>query len=95
MIAFDMFGAEFGHHGSSCTFETIAQRFGVSDAAVAWLGRIVQDVDLKEAHSAPGKAAVGRMIEGLRRMYQDDQTLLSEGITMFEQRTLPGRPSLR
>ena len=81
----DMFGAEFGHHGSSCTFETIAQRFRVSDPAVAWLGRIVHDLDLKEeADSAPEKAAVGRVIEGLRRMYPDDQTLLSEGITMFE-----------
>ena len=47
MIAFDMFGAEFGHHGSSCTFETIAQRFGISDPAVAWLGRIVHALDLK------------------------------------------------
>ena len=76
----DMFGAEFGHHGSSCTFETIAQRFGVSDPTVAWLGRIVHDLDLKEeADSAPEKAAVGRMIEGLRRMCPDDQ------------RTLPGR----
>ena len=76
----DMFGAEFGHHGSSCTFETIAQRFRVSDPAVAWLGRIVHDLDLKEeADSAPEKAAVGRMMEGLGRMYPDDQ------------RTLPGR----
>jgi hypothetical protein len=85
MIPFDMFGAEFGHHGTSCTFETIAQRFGIADPAVAWLGRIVHDLDLKEeTYSAPEKAAVGRMIEGLRRMYPDDRTLLDEGITMFE-----------
>jgi Spy/CpxP family protein refolding chaperone len=84
-IPFDMFGAEFGHHGTSCTFETIAQRFGIADPAVAWLGRIVHDLDLKEeTFSAPEKAAVGRMIEGLRRMYPDDRRLLEEGITMFE-----------
>ncbi len=85
MIPFDMFGAEFGHHGTSCTFETIALRFAVKDPAVAWLGRMVHDLDLKEnTYNVPEKAAVGRMIEGLRRMYTDDQALLSAGITMFE-----------
>jgi hypothetical protein len=85
MIRFDMFGAEFGHRGTACTFETIAQQFGLADPAVAWLGRMVHDLDLKEdTYAAPEKAAVGRMVEGFRRMYPDDQTLLSEGIAMFE-----------
>ncbi len=85
MIPFDMFGSEFGHQGTSCTFEIIARRFRINDPAVAWLGRIVHDLDLKEeSQGVPEKAAVGGMIEGLRRMYPDDQTLLSAGITMFE-----------
>ena len=85
MIPFDMFGAEFGHQGASCTFETIAQRFGIKDPAVAWLGRLVHDLDLKEdTYDFPEKAAVARMIEGLRRMYHEDQTLLTQGMTMFE-----------
>jgi len=85
MIPFDMFGAEFGHHGASCTFETIARRFGIRDPAVAWLGRIVHDLDLKEdTYDLPEKAAVGRMIEGLRRMYHEDRTLLGQGMAMFE-----------
>lgn len=85
MIPFDMFGADFGHHGSFCTFETIAHRFAVRDPGVAWLARIVHDLDLKEdTYDLPEKAAVGRIIEGLRRMYPDDQTLLSQGMTMFE-----------
>lgn len=85
MIPFDMFGAEFGHQGASCTFETIARRFGIEDPAVAWLGRLVHDLDLKEdTYDLPEKAAVARMIEGLRRMYHEDQTLLAQGMTMFE-----------
>lgn len=84
-VPFDLFGAELGHQGSSCTFETIARRFGIDDPAVRWLGRIVHDLDLKEeAHDIPEKAAVGRMVEGLRRMCPDDQMLIQEGITMFE-----------
>jgi hypothetical protein len=85
MIPFDMFGAEFGHHGDACTFETIAQRFAIDDPAVTWIGHVVHDLDLKEStyRIAEGDA-VGRMVEGLRRMYPEDQTLLREGITMFE-----------
>jgi len=85
MIPFDMFGVEFGHHGTSCTFETIVQRFGIKDPGVNWLGRIVHDLDLKESsYGAPEKDTVGRMVEGLRRMHRDDQRLLDEGIAMFE-----------
>jgi hypothetical protein len=84
-IPFDMFGAEFGHHGESCTFETIARRFGINDPAVAWLGHIVHDLDLKEdTFDMPEKVAVGRMVEGLRRMYHEDEILLEQGITTFE-----------
>jgi hypothetical protein len=84
-IPFDMFGVEFGHHGTSCTFETIAERFAIKDPGVNWLGRIVHDLDLKEdSYGVPEKDTVGRMVEGLRRMYRDDQRLLDEGIAMFE-----------
>src|SRR5205807_8032323 len=31
-IAFDMFGAEFTHHGEDCTFEALLKRFGLSDS---------------------------------------------------------------
>jgi hypothetical protein len=85
MIPFDMFGAELGHHGAACTFETIAQKFAIDDPAVVWLGRIVHDLDLKEnTFGLPETVAVGRMVEGLRRMHQDDQTLLDHGMMVFE-----------
>jgi hypothetical protein len=85
MIPFDMFGAELGHQGASCTFETIAHKFGIDDPAVLWLGRIVHDLDLKEdTFGVPESAAVGRMVEGLRRMHQDDETLLGQGMMVFE-----------
>lgn len=85
MIPFDMFGAELGHQGALCTFETIAQKFGIDDPAVRWLGRIVHDLDLKEnTFGVPESAAVGRMVEGLRRMHQDDDTLLGHGMMVFE-----------
>lgn len=85
MVPFDVFGAPLGHHGTFCTFETIAERFGIRDPAVRWLGRIVHDLDLKDdTYRVPEKAAVGRLVEGLRRMYHDDHMLIHEGAAMFE-----------
>jgi hypothetical protein len=84
-VPFDMYTGEFSHHGTSCTFETLAHRFSISDPAVVLIGHIVHDLDLKERRYAPPEApAVERMIEGFQELYPDDQTLLQHGITMFE-----------
>jgi hypothetical protein len=84
-IPFDMFSGEFGHHGGLCTFETIAARFAVRDAAVAQIGQIVHDLDLKETrYNRPEAPAIGRLVEGLRQMHKDDAELLEQGMAMFE-----------
>lgn len=84
-VPFDMFGAEFSHQGDNCTFETLAERFGIASPAVEWLGRIVHDLDLKdERYGVPEAAAIGRLVDGLRQVYQDDTALLEHGVTMFE-----------
>src|SRR5258706_4950468 len=60
---FDMFGAEFTHHGEDCTFETMVKRFGLSDVkGLRDLAEIVHDVDLKDDMfqrlEAPGLNAI-------------------------------------
>ena len=48
-IPFDMFGAEFTHHGEDCTFETMVKRFGLTHIkGLRELGEIVHDIDLKD-----------------------------------------------
>jgi hypothetical protein len=84
-IPFDMYVGEFSHHGSSCTFETLAQRFGLSGPAVTRIGQIVHDLDMKDTRYAPPEApAVGRMVDGLRQLHADDHVLLEHGMAMFE-----------
>src|SRR4051794_33737675 len=64
-IPFDTFDAEFGHHGTHCTFETLCERFGIDDAAVRHIGRIVHDLDLKVTTYGEAEAAtIGRLVEG-------------------------------
>jgi hypothetical protein len=66
-IPFDMFGVEFTHRGEHCTFEMLADRFALQDPALARLGAIVHDLDLKDDKFAAAEAAAtGLVIEGLR-----------------------------
>ena len=84
-LPFDMYVGEFSHQGPLCTFETLASRFGLTDVTVTRIGQIVHDLDMKESrYAAPEVPAVGRMVDGLRRIHGDDRVLLQHGIAMFE-----------
>jgi hypothetical protein len=84
-IPFDMFGVEFSHRGQDCTFETLCAVFGIDEPAVLRLAAIVHDLDLKDGRfGAPEAATVGTVIEGLQLAHSDDQTLLAEGIVLFD-----------
>jgi hypothetical protein len=84
-VPFDMYTGEFSHHGDSCTFEVLADRFGVKSPSIVKLGQIVHDLDMKdEKYGPPEAAAVGRMVEGLQSLHADDATLLERGMALFD-----------
>jgi hypothetical protein len=84
-VPFDMYGVKFSHEGNSCTFETLVRRFGIRSSAIERIGQIVHDLDLKqEQYDLPETIAVGRLVEGLRLVHQNDQELLNQGMELFE-----------
>jgi len=84
-VTFDTDNGDFTHDGPFCTFETLTRRFGITDPIALRLGQIVHDLDLKDARfGAPEAAAVGPLIEGLRRLYANDDVLLEQGLVLFE-----------
>ena len=84
-LPFDMFGVEFGHRGSNCTFETLCEAFGIADPAVARVASIVHDLDLKDGRfGAAESETIGALIDGLQLAHADDHELLDRGMTLFE-----------
>jgi len=84
-VPFDMFGAEFGHVDGGCTFETLIARFSVHAPGLAWLAHTVHVLDLKDGQDGlPEAAALGRLVEGLREVHDNDAVLLERGIEMIE-----------
>ena len=79
-IAFDMYGAEFTHHGEDCTFETLLKRFGLSDSkGLRAMAEIVHDVDLKDDKFHRLEAAgLNAVVNALSAALRDDRKLLQQ-----------------
>ena len=85
-IPFDMFGAEFTHHGEDCTFETMLKRFGLSgNKGLREIAEIVHDIDLKDDKFNRLEAAgLNAIIDGLSKVLRDDRKLLQHTGVLFD-----------
>jgi hypothetical protein len=84
-IRFDMFEAEFTHEGDLCTFEVLRRRFALRDPALARLGEIVHDIDLKDGkHAHPETAGLDHLIAGIAMRHKDDEARLRDGAAVLE-----------
>jgi len=82
---FDVLGAEFGHHGDDCTFETLVKRFGIKDRRVKLIAEIVHEADLHDGKFTRNEAAgVDLAINGLVEAVPDDHDLLARGTALFD-----------
>src|SRR3990172_7582292 len=84
-IPFDAMGAEFGHHGEDCTFETILKRCGLRDRRLGQLAEIVHEVDLRDQKFHRDEArGLDLVIRGLLAALKDDHQILAHGLTLFD-----------
>jgi len=74
--AFDMRGAELGHHGGDCTFETILRRYDLDDPVLWRIAEIVHEADLEdERFDAPEAPGLDVILRGLSMTCPDEQTI--------------------
>src|SRR5262245_42559952 len=84
-IPFDVLGADFGHQGEDCTFETLVKRFGIKDQRVKVIAEIVHEADLHDSKFTRNEAAgLDLAINGLVEATADDDDLLARGMEIFE-----------
>ena len=84
-IPFDVLGADFGHHGEDCTFETLVRRFSIKDRRVKLIAEIVHEADLHDGKFTRNEAAgVDLAINALVETTPDDHDLLARGMALFE-----------
>jgi hypothetical protein len=84
-IPFDVLGADFGHHGEDCTFETLVKRFGIKDRRVKVIAEIVHEADLHDGKFTRNESTgVDLAIKGLAVSTPDDHELLEQGMAIFD-----------
>jgi hypothetical protein len=84
-IPFDAVGAELGHQGEDCTFETLLRLAGLDDPRLRDLGEIVHEADLRDGKFARVEAAgIDLALRGLLATLPDDHAVLAHGLTLFD-----------
>jgi len=84
-VPFDALGAEFGHQGEDCTFETLLKRSGLRDRRLAQLAEIVHEVDLRdEKFDHEEGRGIDLALRGLLASFKDDQEVLTHGFVLFD-----------
>lgn len=84
-LRFDMFEGRYTHEGERCTFETLLARFGLADPALALLGEIVHDIDLRDSRFGhPETAGIEAMIDGLVLAHPSDEARVEQGARLLD-----------
>jgi len=84
-IPFDIFGAEFSHHGDDCTFETLLKSFRISDKALGSMAQIVHDIDMKDGKFARSEApGIDAIVRALSDSMANDHKTLDVGSILLD-----------
>jgi hypothetical protein len=84
-LRFDMFEGEFTHIGGNCTFETLLNRFHLTDERLAVLGEIVHDIDCKDGKFGRLEADwVATMLRGVAATHAGDGERIEAGAAVFD-----------
>jgi hypothetical protein len=79
-VRFDMFEGEYTHEGDRCTFEVLLQRAGLDDPALAAIGEIIHDIDLKDGkYGREETAGIRTLMSGIAAAHRDDEERLARG----------------
>jgi hypothetical protein len=84
-IRFDMFKAEFTHHGELCSFEVLLRAFALEDPALHAVGEVVHDIDLKDTkYGRAETTGIDHLIAGLAWTQPDDTARRAHGAALFD-----------
>ena len=84
-ISFDAPGARFDHRDGRCTFEVLLAHYGLDDAALGALARIVHGADVtgEEDYTSESRG-LKAVAEGFQIAYADDHEILAREFAVYD-----------
>jgi hypothetical protein len=84
-LRFDMSDAEYTHEGDLCSFEVLQKRLGPNDAAVAIIGEIIHDLDVRDGkYNRAENAGFAALINGIALVHGKDEDRLRVGFELLD-----------
>ncbi|SFU19973.1 chromate resistance protein ChrB domain-containing protein [Mesorhizobium sp. YR577] len=83
-IPYDIQDVHYSHRGEGCTFDTLIAEFGLSDAPLLHLARIVRGADTARLDIEPQAAGLLAVSLGLSATEQDDLRQLEKGMVIYD-----------
>lgn len=84
-IRFDMFEAEFTHHGNLCSFEVLRLRFNLQAAALKAIAEVIHDIDLEDfKYGREETAGIEGLVNGLVTHFKNDEERLAFARKAFD-----------
>jgi hypothetical protein len=84
-LSFDAPGARFDHRDGRCTFEVLLAEYGLADAALAALARIVHGADVTgDEDYTPESRGLKAIAEGFQLMLPDDHEILAREFAVYD-----------
>ncbi len=83
-IPYDIADVHYSHRGDQCSFDTLIAEFGLTDAALLHLARIVRGADTARPDLEPQAAGLLAVSLGLSAIEDDDLRQLEKGMTIYD-----------
>ena len=83
-IPFDAPGVELGHHDEKCSFETIMEKYDLTDKALMRMARIVRAADTENLSADPVAAGLEAIATGYSLRFPDDLENLERQFDVYD-----------
>lgn len=81
---YDVPGVTFTHRGERCSFDALVEDFGLKDAALDRLARVIRGADTNRLDLAPQSAGLLAVSLGLSATFADDHEMLEHGFVLYD-----------
>jgi hypothetical protein len=83
-VPFDVSGAELGHKEGKCSFDSIMEKYGLTDKALVRLAKIVNAADTNRMAEEPLAAGLEAVAVGYSLRFPDDAENLERQMAVYD-----------
>lgn len=83
-VPYDAPDVELGHHGEKCSFDSIVEKYKISDLAILQLAKIVRAADTVKMETVPEAAGLEAIMTGISIAAKDDYEAIEKARTVYD-----------